>query len=602
MSNREMNLAQPESTWQRNLPSFYPLILVCAVLWAYANSFPGIFILDDPFTIPGNPLIKSLWPLTDAMTGPTGAPSAGRPLVALSFTLDYQWAGECPAGYRVTNVLIHLANTLLLFVLIGRSLRRTPGLTRHARELALIMALLWGVHPINTSAVTYISQRAEALMAFFFLLSFVGIESSHRGDPRHLKKAGAVLAAWACVLCKEVAVALPLLAFLYDRAFIYPTYREAGKARWVFYAALTTPWIFALGIQFIIPRGNTVQFFYQVINPWTYLCTQTNAITMYLRQLLCLEPYLLDYGWPIALHVSEYGMSMLVVTGMFVATIWALIFHPRVGFLGASFFIILAPSSSVIPIITEIMAEHRMYLPGLLVILLAVLGCYRLIQWGRPPLALPVLAVLGTIATFFLGQVTRAQNERYASEKIFWTYNAQHTPKNRRVWYNLGMTEYRQRHFEEAIKAFEQAIRWSPDYPEPHARLTEIYSELKKHDLAIRYGDLCVQYEPHVLSNHLLRSQAYYHAGYWREALQALKIAFERDPNYQDGMQYYVVILLGQELYDDALKQLSIWTHQETYSENNINFAISLARKTNMFAAVPPLEAKRRPTPLPPTP
>ena len=169
-----------------------------------------------------------------------------------------------------------------------------------ATPLALAVALLWAVHPLQTESVTYVVQRAESLVGLFYLLTLYGLV---RGATAARPLGWYAVAALACLLgmaTKEVMVSAPLVALLYDRTFLAGSFREAVRRRYGLYMALAATW--PLLEQLIYAswgRGNTAGFDAGV-NCWTYLGMQCQAIVHYLR--LCAWPlrscWIMARAWP----------------------------------------------------------------------------------------------------------------------------------------------------------------------------------------------------------------------------------------------------------------------------------------------------------------
>ncbi|MCE0497832.1 MAG: hypothetical protein LV481_07805, partial [Methylacidiphilales bacterium] len=166
------------------------LILVLAALGAYANSFSGPFLFDDLSAIRGNPGIRHLWPPWAPLLPPGELTVGGRPILNLSFALNYAVSGFNVWSYHALNLLIHILAGLILLGVVRRTLLQ-PVLREKfgadAWPLALAVALLWTLHPLQTEAVTYLSQRAESLMGLFYLLTLYAFirtigPSSDRGD------------------------------------------------------------------------------------------------------------------------------------------------------------------------------------------------------------------------------------------------------------------------------------------------------------------------------------------------------------------------------------------------------------------------------------
>ena len=149
-------------------------VLTLAALGAYWNSFNVPLLLDDKSAISDNSSIRHLERIGDVLSPPPTGATAARPLLNLSFALDYAGGGLSVRGYHAGNLLIHICAGLALLGIVRRTLL-WPRL-RHrygdaALPLAAAAALLWTLHPLQTESVTYISQRAESLMGLFYLLT-----------------------------------------------------------------------------------------------------------------------------------------------------------------------------------------------------------------------------------------------------------------------------------------------------------------------------------------------------------------------------------------------------------------------------------------------
>ena len=276
-------------------------LLVLAIGIAYANAYTGAWVFDDKFTIVDNDHIGKLWPLEHWILGREGAPSSGRPMTGLLFTLNYLAAGgPSPFGFHAVSVVIHMLAAVVLMILLHRTLQYTTVFKERALPLAFAISILWGVHPLLTSSVTYVSQRAETQMSLFLLLGLYAAirsrEAATLGASSPSKRwMGVALIATLCsALSKEVGVLVPLLVALWDRGFVYSSWEDLKNAKRLrTYGLLCIPLIPVLLLQFAVPRGNTVQFGnYQGITPLTYLMTQANAISHYLQLTLARRAHL----------------------------------------------------------------------------------------------------------------------------------------------------------------------------------------------------------------------------------------------------------------------------------------------------------------------
>jgi protein O-mannosyl-transferase len=440
--------------------------LVAAILAAYHNSFSGPFIFDDGPAILGNPTIRHLSAPVAVLSPPRerGQTVGGRPLVNLSLAINYALGGEEVRGYHAFNLGVHLLAALAFFGLARRTLLQPALIGRFgpaATPLALAMALLWAVHPLQTEAVAYVIQRAESLMGLFYLLTLYCFVRAAEADAGATEPATArryhgwlLAAAAACLLgmaTKEVMVSAPLLVLLYDRTFVAGSWREAWARRRGFYLGLAATWLL-LGwlVLGTANRGGTAGLG-TGDSPWTYVLTQNRALLLYLRLAFWPRPLVLDYGTDLMGRWTEALPFAPVVVLLLAGTLVALWRWPAVGLLGAWFFAILAPSSSFVPIAVQPIAEHRMYLPLAAVIALVVAGVYaaaRRAGWF----------VLGAAAAALLA-ATSARNEFYRTSERIWAETVAQRPRNARAQCYYGDALAAGGRFPEALAHYDEAIR-----------------------------------------------------------------------------------------------------------------------------------------------
>jgi Flp pilus assembly protein TadD len=437
-------------TQRPRLLRWTPFILIAAGLLAYANSFHGAFVYDDVNAIVDNPSIRIGWPPWEAMLAPLQSTVAGRPVVNLTLALNYAVSGLNPWSYHAFNLAVHIANALLLFGLVRRTLKGD-----RADEIAFAVALLWLVHPLLTDCVAYTVQRTELLMAFFLLLTLWCVLTDHLF--------GAVVACALGMGCKEVMAATPIVVLLYDRMFRARSFREAFRQRGGLYASLAATWLVLLASMAGNARNSTVGT--EDITPWHYALTQCGVIVRYLRLAVWPRPLVLDYDdWPVAASVRDVWPSAVVVIALLGVTAWALFRRNALGFLGAWFFLILAPSSSFVPIVTEIAAERRMYLPLASVITLAVLGVQSIRRGAFRRAVVVSLAI-------FWGVLTVQRNADYTSDLTLWKDTVAKRPGNARAQVNLGAALVVHGAVDDAIGHFRKAIQIKPYYSDAHYNL-----------------------------------------------------------------------------------------------------------------------------------
>ena len=485
---------KPSVAENRGWPSVVAcLIILLAGARVYANSLRGPFIFDDLPSIVDNPTILSLSNIWQVLSPPHGGQTVGgRPILNLSFAVNYALTGSQVWSWHVVNIAIHVLAGLCLFGIVRRTLGLStpPGQQeRHATLPALAVALIWTVHPLATESVTYIVQRAESLAGLCLLLTLYCSIRAATGlipdvwcrrlacpplgetpAPQLRSSTGVawqIAAVSSCLVgmaTKEVMVVAPVLIVLYDWAFLGETLAGTLKGRRRFYAALASTWVL-LGVLVLgsTTRGGSAGFG-QGLSCWDYARTQFGFIVLYLKLCFWPHPLVLDYGDQIAPASAEFipaACLVLLLAALTLASFWHKRYRP-LGFLGACFFCILAPSSSIVPVVTQTGAEHRMYLPLAAVIALVVIGGSQL--WNRmstkwqplwqtvPPIAMLILAVLA------LGSLTLRRNADYRTEASIWTDTVAKRPGNWRAFYGLGCLHYFSGDPAMAVEAYSQSI------------------------------------------------------------------------------------------------------------------------------------------------
>lgn len=500
-------------------------ILAAAAILAYWRTFSVPLLFDDETSIATNPTIRhlgsALWPPVDATVG-------GRPVLNLSLAFNYALGGTAVWGYHAANLAIHIMAGLALFGIVRRTLAGRAEAS--ASLVAFSVSLLWTLHPLQTESVTYLIQRAESLMGLFYLLTLYCFIRGAGADGAGGRK-WYVASVAACLLgmgTKEVMVSAPLIVLLYDRAFLTGSFREALRRRRRVYAGLAATWLL-LVLLVVLTKGRGGSAGYGTrVTLWSYALTQLPAVVHYLW--LCLWPRTLIFDYGSALEIASLRVvpCALIVAGLIAATAWALARRPALGFLGASFFAILAPSSSVVPVATETIAEHRMYLPLIPVVVLAVIGIHR---WLRAA-GLPVCLVLAA----GLAWGTWQRNEAYRSNEAIWGDTVAKLPDNERAQYNLACyLEKEPGRLGDAIAHYGEALRLKPDYAEAHCNLGMALASLGRTQEAVAHYDEAIRLKPGFAEAHNNLGNALNTLGRRREAIGEFEGALRLRPGYVEA-------------------------------------------------------------------
>ena len=530
------------------------LVVVCAVV--YINSFDGKFFLDDARSILESHRIRDLSKLSHVMVG-------ARPLVNLTFAVNYAVGEFQVAGYHAVNLLIHILAGLTLFALMYRLTQTEMLRGRFGRAgpgLAMVVAAIWLVHPLQTQSVTYIVQRAESMMGLFYLLTLYCVVRGATSDRGMGWYGCAVVAAALGMGSKSVAVTIPVVAFLMDAALLSGSFRASVKRRWGLYVGLVCAVVGVLAVTgmmraLLAPRATTAAVGFGVQGtPWyTYAATQPGVILHYLRLAFVPYPQCLDYVWPDPQSGVEVAWPALVLLVLAGATIWAWTKHRWLGFVGAFFFVVLGPTSSIVPI-ADRMFEHRMYLPLASVIIVVVAAGYwltcRIVQ---PASRAAVVWWAAGLVVVALGARTIARNSDYHDEVRMWTSILELRPNNARAALAIGTSLYDRGDLAGAEARCRQAIALNERYARAYFTLGRVLVADK-----LRLGEATEAFAKAVA---LRPTNAKYHYNYGvvlsevgrvEEAEAQIRDAIKRAPRYLNAHTKLGLMLKEQGRDDEA--------------------------------------------------
>lgn len=504
-------------------PAATAIIVGAAILLAWANTLHAPFVFDDTSSIVENRSIRDLgslaWLLPPHSAGET---VSGRPVLNFTFALNYAVSGLDVWSYHVLNWLIHAAAALTLWGV----LRRLPAV---GDGLATAVAVLWSLHPLQTAAVTYIVQRAESLAAMFILLTLYGLVR-YAGDATRRPR-WAVLSVGACLAgvgTKETAAVAPLLALLLGTVFFSSGFVDAWRRFGRLFAALLATWLVLGALVWVNHgRGGSVGASAGV-DAFTYVLTQAWAIVRYLQLTVCPAGLTFDYGMVVVERVTAIILPGVFLIAALGASAWALWRRNAAGVAGAAFFLLLAPSSSIVPIATQTIAEHRMYLALAPLLLLLCAAAARGQERLRLPSAFaPVLVMVVasglTVATFL-------RNAAYASARTLWADTVAQRPENPRAHHNLGLALLAEGRRDEAARQFEHAIRLQPTHAFAHFQLGVLAMNDGAMPKAAEHFAAALHADPHYVDARVNLGHVLARSGQAEEAIAHYRAALAEQP------------------------------------------------------------------------
>ncbi len=563
--------------------------VVLAVAAAYANSFQGDFLFDDLPSISGNRTIRHLWHIETVLSPPAGGETvSGRPLLNFSLAVNYALGGMNVWGYHALNLAIHILAALVLLGILRRTFALVDGgwLTVDGRGpaehgqwsagenihhppstvhrppstlLALTITLLWALHPLQTESVTYVIQRAQSMAGLFYLLVVYCVIRGAASKKATVWYLAAVVACLLGMASKETMVTAPLLVLLYDRTFLAGSFLQALRRRWGLYLALGATWGLLAGLVLSTGLlGRRAEF--DSPDSWSYACTQPGVILHYLRLCVWPHPLCFQYHWPMARTAGAILPAALVVAALLAATVWGLAARKPWAFLPASFFLLLAPTSSVVPL-GGAACEHWMYLPlAPLVTWLVLIACRAgkatLFRGGVANWAPRAVAgCLVLLAAFPLGILTSRRNADYRDAISLWEDTVAKAPDNERAYNNLGTAMAARGRLDDAIAQFRKAVELCPDYSMGHSNLGAALNTKGDIGEGIRHCQWALRLNPN-------NADARYNLGVMdaaqgrlTEAITQFRRALELRPDYADAHDDLGNVLVRQGRFDEAVAQ-----------------------------------------------
>jgi tetratricopeptide (TPR) repeat protein len=538
------------------------LILAGLALVAYANSLDAPFLLDDRPQIEKAGTIRSLDPV--AMW------RSARPTVTLTLAINYAMGALGVTVYHVTNLLLHLGCSVLLFFWARWTLGLAALRERYAapvEAMALAVAAIFLVHPLQTGAVTYVIQRAE-IMASIALIAFVWV-AVRATDAWRAAPALLAISLLGGMSKPSFAIA-PLLLAIYDWCIVADGDWRAMARRWPIYAVAIA--VVAVGTWAGWPTGtgNTAGLDVKGISPLDYLQMQFGVLVYYLTLLLWPHPLCFDCGykqpWPV---LDSFLGDAVVAPAVMLAVlgIAALALRRRaplftLAVLGSA--VVLAPTSSLLPL-TDIYFEHRLYLcVGLFALALVpdaaralmMLGEARGWSIGRIRRS---MAGVAAIVVAVLALVTIARNHTYADEIRLLEDTLAKAPGSARSVYNLGNEYKRQGRRSDAIAMYRKSLEADPDYLMAWVNLGSEYMKEDRNEEAAEAFRSGVTRHPEVAMPRRNLARALWKLERREEAVAEALEAARLDPADPKGRKLLAQVYQGLGRRSEALAEWKVY-------------------------------------------
>lgn len=544
-------------------PIAHLVLIIFLGATVYGNTFGVPFVLDDVTSIYGNPVVRDFRIVF-------------RPRLVgeLSFALNYALGGMNVTGYHLVNLLIHLMNGALVYTLI-RLILRTPCFSGGAAAddmnlTPLFTALLFISHPVQTQAVTYISQRVASLATLFYLATLVIWLAAKLWQPRnyrYLLYGAAFVTALLAMGTKEISFTLPLSILLLEIIFFGGPLRRLVIPAVIFSLAATM--IPAAFLAASGSRGGIQEMLWRLATPTNviargdYLLTQLRVLVTYLRLLVFPHGQNLDYDYPVA-H-TFFSLPVVAAASLLIAMLLiAMLLLARgrrsnqpclklIGFGILWFFVTISIESSLIPL-QDVIFEHRLYLPsiGLFAAFVAsLLVAVRSLNEAGGALVITALSLV----VILLAVTAGLRNEVWKDEITLWEDVVAKSPAKARPHGSLGSAYQRRGLLDEAAAEFATAIRLDPREPASFNNLGTVYHQQKRWEEAARMYREAIKLDPANVKAHYNLGAVLSELGILGEAEAALKEAIRLKPAYDEAHNSLGIVYAKLQRHGEALAE-----------------------------------------------
>lgn len=556
--------------------AIWVLVITGVALLGNLNALSAGFVWDDGTLIVDNVLIKH-WNTLPSLFTQTFLASYYRPIVMLSFMIEYALWGLNPVGFHLTNLVLHAANCLLAFAII----RRVSG--NHGA--ALLGTLLFAIHPVHKGVVN-IADRTGILSAFFFLGALL-LYMAYRATASRGRARAKYLCALVCfalaLFSKEEALMLPFVIVTVD-FFLYP---DQMRGRGIVGAVPYLPFFAVVGLFLFVrasvlgPMSGMLDVF--AVEPVRRLMTIPRILLDYL--LLLVFPFRLDFDprTPLATSLAELRIwgSAAVMLSFTAAIPWLFRRFKSVAFGMLWFLIVFIPMSNIIPIFPDFADTalftpiHFLYLPSIGIFLCCGCGLNGVLHhFGKDDskrLRRKAVMLGFVILLLVFSFLSIKRNTIWKEDIRFFEYIARMHPEAPGAHGNLGIAYLDAGRIDDAVREYELAIALDPERAESYNSLGVIFLEMGFPDKAIEAFKKSIQLKPDKAGAYENLAIVYVEKGRLNEAIAAGEKAVEIDPANSQTRTNLGLIYMRAAMFGAAEEQFLLALASNPYDYETYN-------------------------------
>ena len=531
----------------------------------YANAFYNQMFWDDNDSILNNLYVHD-WGYflqyfsENLIAGAGFFSNFWRPMLLTVFSLEWHLWGGWPLGYHFVSTAFHIANAILIFRILHTLFQKY--------RVAILTALVFLVHPLQTESVTYIAGMADPLSVFFILLGiffFLKFRASNVTLWKSRFYLLSLIMYALALMSKETAIIMPALLiisdFFLDRGVEQIPFKERVRRIW------NSAWPFLVigGLYFLLRA--TVLNFGDTFNLYGEATAYTSSFSIRIFTFFqVITAYFGLLFWPVGLHMERSVdmatsfLSLPVISGalIFLGLI-ALAFtqfkrYPILSFGILWFFIGLVPTSNILIPINGLIYEHWLYLP--------MVGIFLIVIWLGEVLAEKygvgkILLLIFLIFAIFLSVLTVERNKEWRAPVTFYNQTLSYSPESYRVINNLGMAYADQQEYALAETTYRRAIAVASSSPVAYHNLGNMYQKMGKIDLAIENFNTAIRRDPEFFFSYNALANLYVQEKNYAEARKVLEGYVDYSTSKPGTLFLLAQIAVVQKDYNSALAYLN---------------------------------------------
>jgi len=559
------------------------IILIASITTlVYANSLKNSFVYDDSWVIINNKFVKSLKNLplvfskkyltetkdidflgihNDIGSGET----TYRPIVTLTYFIDYHFWKLNAFGYHLLNLLLHVFNSILVYFLAASIAKE--------KKIALLASLLFALHPVNSEAVNVISFREDLLVFLFFmssLLFYIRLDN-YTNPKKTFVYISSLILFLLSLFSKEMAISLPIIIILYDYYYgkAAPILNRF-KSRYAGYFIVSTLYLLIWGL-FI---GNKNSPFKHIdYSFYKGIFTMSVTVMNYLQWLFIptgIHAAINDHTLVFSALTPKVTISILLISICLIIAFKTFRRSRGTSFSIAWFFITILPVTNIF-LLNNIMASRYLYIPIFgfclfLSILLLKLSSFKPVRSCKL-LAKYVIAVILIIYSM----LTVMRNTVWRDNISLWSEIAKHYPNNALAHSNLGLYFFENNLFDSAINEYSKALHLSPDAAAYYNGLGACYYSKGMPDEAIVQYKKALILDPKALKAYNNLGLALNEKGMYKEAIECFQTIVRMDPQFLPAYNNLALVYIKMHRWEDAKRILKSAIEIDPHNEKTRN-------------------------------